>query len=435
MVVNKTTRRGANLRQIKMPKDDKNSKTSSYSNQNNDLTEVRPANVRSAGAHIKKTSSSNSRSDGSSRKDGKSEYGRGQYGRGKGKKKKKMSRRKKAVVIVVSVLLGILAAAGIALAIWINSLNASMGFDDSSELDALLGVLAEEQDDSTFYMLIVGSDAREDEASRSDVTMLARVDPNNKTVSLISIPRDTMVTIDGYGTQKINAAYAYGGAAGAVECVSEFAGVAISHYVEVHFDELEEVVDALGGITVDVPESFSGGNSGLSLEAGEQVLTGEQALALARERYSVTGGDFGRAQAQRLIVEAIINKVLETPVLELPSVISQLASSVTTDLSVTDLIGLAQKFMGGDITIYSAACPSYTYNVDGVSYVATMFDEWADMMKRVDAGLDPTDTTVEIPEPQASSTTLGAATNSPAPKDYEALAANALTTDDVASTE
>ena len=349
-------------------------------------------------------------------------------------------KRRKAPRIILTVFIAllvlILAGAG-ALALWINSLDSSMSLTEEDE-EALSQVLktTDDDDSSAFYMLILGSDAREeDEASRSDVTMLVRIDPEAATVHLISIPRDTMVTIEGYGTQKINAAYAYGGAAGAVECVSEFAGVDISHYAEVHFEELEEVVDDLGGIWVNIPEDIEAGNGGMSFEAGEQLLDGEEALAFARERYNVTGGDFGRAQAQRLIVEALIDRVLSETPSELPSTISQLASTISTDYSVADLLSLAQQFIGEDVTVYSASCPSYTLNQDGVSYVATMFDEWQAMMQRVDAGLDPEDETAEIPEEQANNSELGAASNSPAPRDYEDLAASSLTTDNVASTD
>ncbi|MFD0704104.1 LCP family protein, partial [Slackia equolifaciens] len=358
------------------------------------------------------------------------------------KVRKKRHKGAKIALIIVGIVLALVVAAGAALALWINSLNSSMSLSEEDR-QALSQVLeqpaqaADGQESSAFYMLILGSDAREgDTASRSDVTMLARIDPDTATVDLISIPRDTMVTIEGQGTQKINAAYAFGGAAGAVECVSEFAGVPISHYAEVHFDELENVVDTLGGIWVDVPESFDAGNGGMAFEAGEQKLNGEQALAYARERYNVSGGDFGRAQAQRQIVEGIIKQVLASSPAELPNIIGQLAESVSTDYSVTDMVALAQQFLGKDMTMYSAACPSYSLSQDGVSYVATMFDEWRAMMQRVDAGLDPNDETAEIPEAQASDPNLGAATNSPAPQQYEDLAANAgLTTDDVAPVE
>ncbi len=125
---------------------------------------------------------------------------------------------------------------------------------------------------------------------------LVRIDETAGVVDLISIPRDTMVNIEGHGTQKINAAYSFGGAAGAVSCISEFAGVPINHYVEVHFDELEAVVDKLGGIWVDVPESFSAGNGGMSFTEGQQRLNGEQALAFAREALQRLGRRF-RARA------------------------------------------------------------------------------------------------------------------------------------------
>lgn len=353
--------------------------------------------------------------------------------------RKKKHKALKRAGIVLGVIVGLLACCGIAMAVWLNSLGASMSFDNAEEEQALREALlpqSELADNQAFYILILGSDARTgDTASRSDVTMLVRVDPANAQVDLISIPRDTMVTLNGT-TQKINAAYAFGGAAGAVQCVSEFAGVDISHYAEVHFSELESVVDQLGGIWVDVPESFSAGNGGMSFEAGNQLLNGEQALAYARERYNVSGGDFGRAQAQRQIVEAIIKQVIAAPATEVPGLIGKLANSVTTDYSITDLVGLAQQFLGKDVTIYSAACPSYSYSTGGVSYVCTEFNEWRSMMQRVDAGLDPNDESATIPEEQLNNTALGAATNSPAPRDYASLAASAgLTTDDVATVE
>ena len=117
---------------------------------------------------------------------------------------------------------------------------------------------------------------------------------------------------------------------------------------------------------------------------------------------------------------------------EIPGLINQLAAAVTTDFSVSQIAKMALNYIGKDVTIYSAACPSYTLNIDGVSYVGTMFDEWRAMMQRVDAGLDPADETAEIPEKQLNDERLGMATNSAAPRDYKTLAENAMTTDDVA---
>lgn len=95
--------------------------------------------------------------------------------------------------------------------------------------------------------------------------MLARVDTETGTVHLVSVPRDMMVEIEDHGTQKINAALAFGGPAGAVRALSAFAGVPITHYVELRFEQLVELVDRLGGVTVDVPEGFTSDTSGITL--------------------------------------------------------------------------------------------------------------------------------------------------------------------------
>ena len=194
-------------------------------------------------------------------------------------------------------------------------------------------------------------------------------------------------------------------------------------------------VDALGGVTVDVPEDIVAGNGGMSFSEGEQVMSGEQALAYARERYNVTGGDFGRAQAQRQIVEAVVRQVLASDPLEIPGLVAQLADAITTDLSLADIVSYALELQGaeGGLTLYSAVTPSYALEQDGVSDVATMYGEGREMMRRADAGLDPATTVGTVPLEQRQNERLGAATNAAGPRDYAELAAAAhLTTRDTA---
>ena len=329
----------------------------------------------------------------------------------------------------------VLVAAGVGIALWVHGIESSMGVAEKDRA-ALEAELADASVASTdpFYVLIIGSDARKGEAvSRADTLMLARVDVGARTVSLVSIPRDTMVTNSAGVTDKINASFLEG-PAGAVRAVARFAGVRISHYAEVHFSGVRDVVDALGGITVDVPEEIHDSKAKLDLPAGEQVLDGATALRYARARFGVTGGDFGRAQAQRQVVEAIARAVLASSPAELPAVVSELAESVTTDLSVADIISYAAAFQQGEgVTFWSATVPSYAYDLPGASYVATMYDEWRAMMQRMDAGLDPADKTATIPAEQLADARLGAAENAAGPRDYAALAAaSGLTTDDVA---
>lgn len=348
----------------------------------------------------------------------------------------KRKKRKNPVIIGLAIAAGaVLLVIGLVF-YWMLTLDHDMHMG-SAEQQALVEALRVPEDNvepivnsDAFYVLIVGSDAREGvDGARGDVMMLARIDTKAGTVHLISIPRDTMVNFGG-GVEKINAAFAYGGAAGAVRAVSSFAGVHISHFVEVDFEGLVEVVDLVGGVWVNVPVEFSVG--GYHFNAGEQLLDGEHALAYARQRYSFSGGDFTRTQSQRQIVEGLLDKILASSPAELPSIIRALARCVATDYSSADLVRLALLFRESGVKLYSCICPSYTFWEDDVSYVGTMYDEWADLMKRVDAGLDPNDTSIPIPEPQASSDHLGAATNAASPRDYRALVEeSALTTDDV----
>ena len=337
---------------------------------------------------------------------------------------------------VLAALLAVIVVAVVAGMSWISSLDATMSVDeeDREELNEALAAPQPVVTDP-FYVLLIGSDARKnDTVSRSDTIMLARVDIENATVSLVSIPRDTMVMTEGGYVDKFNSIYNNGPAA-TVRAVSEFAGVDITHYVEVDFNGVKDVVDALGGITVDVPEDIDDYKAKLTLSAGEQVLDGATALKYARARYDVTGGDFGRVRAQRQVVEAIARKVLASSPVDLPGVVTELAESIKTDLSVTDIISYAlaiQQNVSG-LTIFSATTPSYGYDYYGVSYVATMYDEWRAMMQRMDAGLDPADEDVAIPEEQLANERLGAASNGGSPRDYYYLAAvSGFTSEDIA---
>lgn len=321
------------------------------------------------------------------------------------KKRKKHGKAKKIVLIVLAVLVVLCVAVGAAVALYMNSISDSMKMDSQqqSELDS---VLTESTVQEPYYVLLLGSDARETDAtSRSDTMILVRIDANVGKATLVSIPRDTKVEIEGHGTQKINAAYAFGGPAGAVQAVENLSGIEISHYAEIHFDELETAVDQLGGIWVDVPVSNNqtgSSNTGVELNAGMQRLNGEQALAFARERYGYNEGDFQRAENQRILVQALADTILSLPATELPGAVQSLASCISTDYDINELITLAQTFQQAEhYYFYSAMVPSTTQTIDGVSYTITLEDEWADMMQMVDTGQDPSKANVLTKNTQA----------------------------------
>ena len=183
-----------------------------------------------------------------------------------------------AVVAIAIVLAGALMAFG-----YVSSISSNLheGVDQNLK-DALVKT---DMANEPFYMLLLGTDkiswregTEEGGLYRSDTMILARVDAPKGTISLISIPRDTLVDMDENGWQKINAAYGIGGPSYAVEMVSKLTGVDISHYAEVDMDGMAAIVDAIGGIEVEVPLEIDDEDAGGYVPAGWQTLDGEHAL-------------------------------------------------------------------------------------------------------------------------------------------------------------
>lgn len=260
-----------------------------------------------------------------------------------------------------------------------------------SEQETLNGKLSWSVPGMPYYVLALGSDAREgDTYSRTDTMMLVRVDLIGAKLTLVSIPRDTMVQISGQGTQKINAAYAFGGAGGAVQSVSELMGVPINHVAVVHFEELAGLVDYLGGVTVNVPVAvYDPDYTGLILDEGTQTLDGETALLWSRTRYGFEDGDFQRQEDQRILLTALMNRMLSLSPAEIPGALDRIGELVGTDLRCYNLVPLFLRLKFSNPTIYSCSVPSTAETIDGVSYVIADEAELARMMQVVNAGGDP----------------------------------------------
>lgn len=242
-----------------------------------------------------------------------------------------------------------------------------------------------------YYVLALGSDAREGETvSRTDTMILVRVDPLGGKLTMLSIPRDTMVEIEGYGTQKINAAYAFGGVAGAVREVHELTGAPISQAAIVRFDGIENLVDYLGGVTVDVPVEVNDPYyTGLQLPAGTQEMDGYTALMFSRVRHGFDLGDYQRQKDQRILIEAIMHKALSLPPWEMPGLVGHMGGMVGTTMRMYSILPLMLRLKMGQSTIYQATVPSTTAMIDGVSYVVADDAALAQMMDVIDAGGDP----------------------------------------------
>ncbi|MBB5788392.1 LCP family protein [Jiangella mangrovi] len=172
--------------------------------------------------------------------------------------------------------------------------------------------------------LLVGSDSREDlsrdeqselgtgstEGQRTDTIMLLSVPGGGARNALISIPRDSVVDIPGHGENRINAAFAFGGAPLLVETIEAATGVAIDDYVQIGFGGFAGIVDALGGVEMCLDEAVQDEQAHIDLPAGCQVLNGPDALGYARARHFDPTSDIGRVQRQRELISAIADKAL-----------------------------------------------------------------------------------------------------------------------------
>lgn len=316
---------------------------------------------------------------------------------------KRKNKVAKSFMIAGTVLL--VAIIAVALVGWqyLRNIDNKISLDSTTAQQLNQVLVAPESDDEPYYVLIIGSDSRDTSDmgdGRSDTIMLARVDPAKPQVSLISIPRDSKIYLEGHGIQKINAAFQYGGPAGSVQVVSELFNVKISHYVEIDFDGFISIVDQLGGIDVDVPVDID--LWGTHISAGKQHLNGAQALIMSRCRY-LPGGDFQRVQDQRIIFQAIAKAVLSSSKFDLPGLITSMASSLKSDLNSTAAINLLLKLQGLDTknSLYMATVPAHVLNLDNISYVDIEWPRFVIMIEQMRNGL-PLDSKTLPPGTQSS---------------------------------
>lgn len=316
------------------------------------------------------------------------------------RKKRKSHRVAKRVAIIVAAVLVVLIGAAAAFGIWYTSTlagNMAMNEEDSQKLDAALGGTVSDVAQEPFYMLIMGSDNWETYGERSDAMILTRIDPVKHVVTMVSVPRDTPYMLNG-NKVKINQAFAEQGPAGAVTAVQELTGVDVSYYAEIEFAGLAEFIDSIGGIYVDVPyaidyQVYTHDQAAVHLDAGEQLLDGEQCVALARSRTDYnTDQDAIRQSNIRAMVLALMNSVLQSPPAEIPGLVQGLSECISTNMELSQMMSLATDFAGsGGATVYTCTGP-YKGDIDAETGLWLCYEDpegWADLMKAVDAGENP----------------------------------------------
>jgi LCP family protein required for cell wall assembly len=211
-------------------------------------------------------------------------------------------------LIGVAVVVAVLAAPGLALG-WANgtvSVVAHRTVEQEVVVTETKKELRPALPGKAMNILLMGSDhALPGDPGRSDSQILVRLDPQTKSISMLSVPRDLRVDIEGVGYNKMNAAFAFGGPALAVKTFSQVTGLPIQHFVEVDFNGFWHVVRTLGGIYIPVDHRYyfeDNGFNRVSIEPGYQLLDGDQALKFVRFRHDGTG-DFGRMQRQQLFLK------------------------------------------------------------------------------------------------------------------------------------
>ncbi|WP_035098575.1 LCP family protein [Anoxybacteroides tepidamans] len=184
----------------------------------------------------------------------------------------------------------------------------------------------------------------------SDVIMLLTVNPATKKVYMLSIPRDTRIYIPAEGRKdKITHSYMHGGIESTISAVNELIDVPIDYYITTNFEGFEQIVDSLGGVTVDVPFTFKAQLTDslkwYTFHKGEMELNGNQALAYVRMRKSDPRGDFGRNERQKQVLKAIVEKSTSiTSLTKLDDVIARLGDNVRTNIPPSDLLSFVYLY-------------------------------------------------------------------------------------------
>lgn len=277
------------------------------------------------------------------------------------RKRKKMTRRqrrkRKLILFIVEVLVILILLAALFVIIKLNKLN-NTGDLDEDKLNINIDAKTQELLDGYTNIALFGIDNRSTgkyESGNSDCIMIASINNDTKEVRLVSVYRDSFLAVDDDDNlRKLNAAYAKGGPTGAVAALNKNLDLDIKEYVAVDFNAVMEVVDALGGIELDITSQEAEtmkiyinemnevmGTNGTAVSGpGLQTVNGIQALAYCRDRYS-GGDDYGRTERQRTVISKIVEKAKAASLPTLNKVIDELFPDISTSLSSSEILGLA----------------------------------------------------------------------------------------------
>ena len=252
-------------------------------------------------------------------------------------------------------------------------------FDSLERLDLLSGKK---------NIVVMGCDIRKDDAGRSDTLFVVMLDKSKKNAALLSVPRDTRVKIKGHGWDKINAAFAYGGQKLTRETVQDFLGIKLNNYVVVDFQGFKGLVDAVGGVDINVEkrmyyyDPYDGFE--IDLRPGMQHMDGKTAMQYVR--YRDEEGDIGRIHRQQKFLMALYKHIASKNIIaKIPGISKQIMSMVKTDLSLKEMVelGNVMRDMVEKDGLKMSMVPGEPEYIDGISYwipdIPKMRQKMADM--------------------------------------------------------
>ncbi|MBF0705375.1 LytR family transcriptional regulator [Alkalihalobacillus hwajinpoensis] len=278
----------------------------------------------------------------------------------------------KKFLIIVGVILGVLVLAGGGYAYYlydsVKDTASDMHEPISRETSTLRADKVETKEKDPISILLMGVDERENDQGRSDTMIMITVNPNDNSMIMFNIPRDTRTEIIGRGTvEKMNHAYAYGGVEMAMDTVENFLDVPIDYYFKVNMEAFEDVVSALNGVTVDNPFAFDYG--GYTFPKGEVSLNADEALAFSRMRYEDPKGDLGRNDRQREIIKAIIDKGANVgSINKIDDLLEAVGSNVKTNMTFKEMNDIFKNYKGARNNMETFEIDGSGEMIDGLWY-------------------------------------------------------------------
>lgn len=224
-------------------------------------------------------------------------------------------------------------------------------------------------------ILLIGVDERKGDRGRADSLIVMTVNPNKKSIKMVSIPRDTRTEIIGKGKKdKINHSYAFGGVEMTMATVEHFLDIPIDYYIKVNMESFRDIVDAVGGVTVNNPFAFT--YEGVTFPKGEITLNGEKALKYSRMRYDDPRGDFGRQDRQKQIIQAIIEKGASfSSLANYDDVLTAIGKNIKTNLTFDEMKEIQANYKDARHHIEQLHITGKGTKINGVYYLLVPEEE------------------------------------------------------------